>query len=76
MARIHYSKCPKGGPLLIDTFLFDNYLSFRAKGIMAMLYDECHDFVFSYEEMAAYSSDPTGAIRSAFKEHSFSDENG
>ena len=68
MAKIHYSECPKSGPLLIDTFLYDNYLSFRAKGIMAMLYDEFQDFFFSYEEMASYSSDPAGAIRSAFKE--------
>lgn len=68
MAKVHYPEWPKVGPLLIDTFLYDNYLSFRAKGIMSMLYDDCHDFVFSYEEMAAYSSDPVGAIRSALKE--------
>ena len=68
MAKIHYSKCPKGGPTLIDTFLYDNYLSLRAKGIMAMLYDDFNDFFFAYEDLASYSSDPAGAIRSAFKE--------
>lgn len=68
MAKIHYSKCPKGEATLIDTFLYDSYLSLRAKGIMAMLYDDFNDFFFAYEDLASYSSDTAGAIRSAFKE--------
>jgi len=68
MAKIHYIKSPKGKPLFVDAFLYDNYLSFKAKGIMAMLHGETADFFFSYEDLASYSSDPAGTVRSAFKE--------
>ena len=67
MAKIHYAKYISG-PSLYETFIYDNYLSFRAKGILSFLYDEMKDFFFSFKELAAYSSDTVGAVKATFKE--------
>ena len=68
MALIHFDKKEAGNELWKELFLMDNYLSFKAKGMMAFLYDIDGDVVIELEAIADFTSDGIGTIRSALKE--------
>lgn len=68
MARLHFQKYEGKSPTLQDTYCFDNYLSFKSKGLLSLLYSLSIDLDFDFDMLAETATDPTGAVRSSFKE--------
>lgn len=68
MALIHFDKKEATNELWKELFLMDNYLSFKAKGMMAFLYDIDGDVVIELDKIKDFTSDGIGTIKSALKE--------
>ena len=49
-------------------YLFDNYLSFRSKGLLGMLYMFDQDLDFTIGSIADISTDTCGSVKTSFKE--------
>ena len=68
MARLHFNNTETDKITLREVYLFDNYLSFRSKGLLSMLYMINMDCDFSNKDLANTSKDTAGSVKSSFRE--------
>ena len=68
MARLHFNNTETNKVTLRDVYLFDNYLSFRSKGLLGMLYMINRDLDFQIRDFADTSTDAYGSVKASFKE--------
>ena len=67
MARLHFDNTETDKITLREVYLFDNYLSFKSKGLLSMLYMINMDCDFSNKDLANTSTDPAGSVKSSFR---------
>ncbi|MDO4207039.1 MAG: hypothetical protein Q4D15_05555 [Lachnospiraceae bacterium] len=68
MARLHLNHTKTNKLTLREVYLFDNYLSFRSKGLQGMLYMFDQDLDFTIGSIADISTDTCGSVKTSFKE--------
>ena len=73
MTIIHYEDFPKDTFTTYSMYLGDNYLSLKAKGLLGILFRnmknmKLKEIDFSEEDLAVFTSDQVGSVKSAFKE--------
>ena len=70
MAILEFDRIKDRPEELDNLFYFDEYLSFRSKGILSLLYELFEDEIreFHLQDIADFSRDEPGAIRSSFRE--------
>ena len=68
MARLHFNHTEANKLTLREVYLFDNYLSFRSKGLLGMLYMFDQDLDFTIGSIADISTDTCGSVKTSFKE--------
>lgn len=69
MAKLHIQKDSRNNlTTLRDSYILDNYLSLKSKGLLSLLYSFGTDFCFDLDDFAGTCSDPVGTVRSCLKE--------
>ena len=68
MARLHFQNKETNKLSLQEVYLLDNYLSYRSKGLLGILYMINRDINFKLKDFADMSTDSYGGVKASFKE--------
>lgn len=68
MARLNFQKKETNKLPLQEVYLLDNYLSYRSKGLLGILYMLNRNLDFNIRDFADMSTDSYGGVKASFKE--------